>query len=176
MLKNTCYRAIASRNLHRSICTIPRLSFVAVRLVPNQRSNARTSIVQRLHYSQTSTNKPIDPNELNKMPSHLYEEKAEEFLNSLLDKLEELAEQHPEAVSDVEYSQGVLTIVAPNVGTYVVNKQPPNKQIWLSSPISGPNRYNYYEDEWLSLRDSTNLRSILAEELSKSIKGHKIVL
>lgn len=25
----------------------------------------------------------------------------------------------------------------------MLNKQPPNKQIWLSSPVSGPKRYDY---------------------------------
>lgn len=31
---------------------------------------------------------------------------------------------------------GVLTLKLGDKGTYVINKQPPNKQIWLSSPIS----------------------------------------
>lgn len=30
---------------------------------------------------------------------------------------------------------GVLTLILGNNGTYVINKQPPNKQIWLSSPF-----------------------------------------
>lgn len=30
---------------------------------------------------------------------------------------------------------GVLNLALGDKGTYVVNKQPPNKQIWLSSPI-----------------------------------------
>lgn len=30
---------------------------------------------------------------------------------------------------------GVLTLVLGEKGTYVINKQPPNKQIWLSSPF-----------------------------------------
>ncbi|KAL8627167.1 hypothetical protein Q9189_007125 [Teloschistes chrysophthalmus] len=38
---------------------------------------------------------------------------------------------------------GVLTLAFPPIGTYVLNKQPPNKQIWLSSPKSGPKRYDY---------------------------------
>ncbi len=38
---------------------------------------------------------------------------------------------------------GVLNLDFPPAGTYVFNKQPPNKQIWLSSPISGPKRYDY---------------------------------
>jgi frataxin len=27
-------------------------------------------------------------------------------------------------------------------GTYVINKQTPNRQVWLSSPVSGPFRYD----------------------------------
>ncbi|KAI4099522.1 MAG: hypothetical protein L6R37_005949 [Teloschistes peruensis] len=38
---------------------------------------------------------------------------------------------------------GVLSLTFPPIGTYVLNKQPPNKQIWLSSPKSGPKRYDY---------------------------------
>lgn len=30
---------------------------------------------------------------------------------------------------------GVLTLKLGLHGTYVINKQPPNKQIWLSSPL-----------------------------------------
>ena len=36
----------------------------------------------------------------------------------------------------------MLTInLGGDYGVYVINKQTPNKQIWLSSPISGPQRY-----------------------------------
>ena len=31
--------------------------------------------------------------------------------------------------------QGVLTLTLAGKGTYVLNKQAPNQQIWLSSPI-----------------------------------------
>lgn len=34
------------------------------------------------------------------------------------------------------HQSGVLTLKLDEHGTYVINKQPPNKQIWLSSPIS----------------------------------------
>lgn len=33
------------------------------------------------------------------------------------------------------FQSGVLTLTLGDKGTYVVNKQPPNKQIWLSSPF-----------------------------------------
>ena len=37
-------------------------------------------------------------------------------------------------------TQGVMTLSLGDHGTYVINKQAPNKQLWMSSPISGPNR------------------------------------
>lgn len=41
---------------------------------------------------------------------------------------------------DVQYSSGVLTACLGKHGTFVLNKQTPNRQIWLSSPVSGPFR------------------------------------
>lgn len=77
---------------------------------------------------------------------------------------------------------GVLNITVPAIGTYVLNKQPPNKQIWLSSPISGPKRYDWivegdymYEKQdsrpfangqWIYLRDGSNLTDLLNSELT----------
>lgn len=73
---------------------------------------------------------------------------------------------------------GVLNFAFPPIGTYVINKQPPNKQIWLSSPISGPKRYDYvYLNEgqdskegtgagdWVYLRDMSTLSSLLLGEV-----------
>ena len=61
---------------------------------------------------------------------------------------------------------------------YVINKQPPNKQIWLSSPISGPKRYDFVMSsegqdakegtgagDWVYLRDGTSLTSLLVSEV-----------
>ena len=44
--------------------------------------------------------------------------------------------------ADVSLASGVLTAFIPGHGTYVINKQTPNKQIWLSSPYSGPARFD----------------------------------
>ncbi|KAL8736452.1 MAG: hypothetical protein Q9166_000244 [cf. Caloplaca sp. 2 TL-2023] len=66
---------------------------------------------------------------------------ADDYIDNLVAKLEELQEERRDV--DCEYSAGVLNLDFPPAGTYVFNKQPPNKQIWLSSPISGPKRYDY---------------------------------
>jgi hypothetical protein len=38
---------------------------------------------------------------------------------------------------------GVLSIQLGGAGTFVLNIQAPNRQVWLSSPTSGPARYNF---------------------------------
>ena len=67
--------------------------------------------------------------------------------------------------ADERLQAGVLTLAFPPAGTYVLNKQPPNKQIWLSSPVSGPKRYDYVDGRWMYLRDGSGLRELLEEEL-----------
>lgn len=57
----------------------------------------------------------------------------------------------------------------PGMGSYVINKQPPNKQLWLSSPVSGPNRFDCCNGKWISLRDGSDLVQLLNEEISQSI-------
>lgn len=76
-------------------------------------------------------------------------------MNTLLESFEALVDEANDRQYEVEYSvcgrvlntviwsskvirgiqSGVLTLTLGVNGTYVINKQPPNKQIWLSSPI-----------------------------------------
>ncbi|KAK6459404.1 Frataxin-like protein [Scheffersomyces xylosifermentans] len=92
---------------------------------------------------------------------------SEEYLESLADSLEDLSENYPQI--DCELSHGVMTLTIPPNGTYVINKQPPNKQIWLSSPISGPKRYDLIQGKWVTLRDGSSLTALLAEEVSSAV-------
>ncbi|KAF8641074.1 hypothetical protein AX17_000718 [Amanita inopinata Kibby_2008] len=91
-------------------------------------------------------------------------------MDSLLESLEELLDSPGNSDYEVEYHSGVLTLSLGEKGTYVINKQPPNKQIWLSSPFSGPKRYDYVEDidDWLYSRDSRPMGRLLNDELSKA--------
>lgn len=96
---------------------------------------------------------------------------------------------------------GVMTISHPSKGEYVINKQPPNKQIWLSSPVSGPKRFDWVvvtqsstdsmnakqdtegstgalgDDgslgggRWIYLRDGSSLTDILKDELDITISS-----
>lgn len=132
-----------------------------------------------------------------------YHELSDEYLDNLLNKFEAAQDERDDI--DVEYSvsfssllhllffffypsppipylrtflqAGVMNINITGIGTYVINKQPPNKQIWLSSPISGPKRFDYvivsdgqHQKEgtatggWVYLRDGATLNEILNEE------------
>ncbi|TVY41972.1 Frataxin-like protein, mitochondrial [Lachnellula subtilissima] len=142
----------------------------------------RTACPKRSFYStnrslqtpiQTSSSTPAAPANLT---AEQYNEFSDAYMDALVAKLEELQDASEEI--DVDYSAGVLTLVFPPAGTYVLNKQPPNKQIWLSSPISGPKRYDFVmasegqdakegtgSGEWVYLRDGSTLNEVLASEI-----------
>lgn len=64
-----------------------------------------------------------------------------------------------------------MTLVLPPHGTYVINKQPPNHQIWVSSPFSGPARFSMSPDGiWVHHRlKGVQLGSLLDGELKKLV-------
>ena len=95
-----------------------------------------------------------------------YETAAEETLESLTETFEILLEKH-KVPSDVTYSNGVLTVELDQHGTYVINKQTPNKQIWLSSPFSGPKRYDFLQQTWIYKHDGLSLHRLLNQEIAK---------
>ncbi|KAI0662619.1 Frataxin [Cubamyces menziesii] len=105
------------------------------------------------------------------LPVHLYHQYADATMDTMLESLENLLDEVGDPDSEVEYSSGVLTLKLGSKGTYVINKQPPNKQIWLSSPFSGPKRYDYVEeqDDWVYLRDGRSLSDLLNQELSDAL-------
>jgi frataxin-like iron-binding protein CyaY len=66
---------------------------------------------------------------------NVYHQRADRYFDHLVEYLEMLGDDLESNDYDVMYSTGVLTLKT-DKGTYVMNKQPPNRQIWLSSPIS----------------------------------------
>ena len=67
---------------------------------------------------------------------------------------------------DIEQSSGMLTIEFPNGKQFVINRQIPTQQIWLSSPISGGLRFDYDEEGkvW-QLSDGRRLDTLLKADL-----------
>jgi len=111
------------------------------------------------------------------MDMSTYHTISDETMDSLLESLEALVDSLNDPRYEVEYHSGVLTLALGDKGTYVINKQPPNKQIWLSSPISGPKRYDFSKanNAWFYSRDEKTLGTLLKEELEATL-GREIEL
>jgi frataxin len=105
-----------------------------------------------------------------------YEQVCGETLHSLTERFEELADSSAMGDDfDVSYSSGVITVkLGGQLGTYVINKQSPNKQIWLSSPFSGPKRYDFVAGQWIYKHDGGGLHRLLTSELSAALKDAAI--
>ncbi|KAK6918941.1 Frataxin/CyaY [Dillenia turbinata] len=82
-----------------------------------------------------------------------YHKLADSTIQDLLEKLE----------------NQVLTLKLGSLGTYVLNKQTPNRQLWLSSPVSGPSRFDWDHNAqaWIYRRTRANLVEVLESELEK---------
>ena len=54
----------------------------------------------------------------------------------------------------------------------MINKQPPNRQIWLSSPVSGPKRYDWdgKQQTWVYARDGSTLVGVLEGEIGVQVE------
>ncbi|KAG4086138.1 Frataxin [Neocallimastix lanati (nom. inval.)] len=107
-----------------------------------------------------------------------YHELADEFFDNLSERIETILEDSKIENYDTELSSGVLTIKLGSAGTYVINKQTPNRQIWYSSPISGPRKYIYdiKTKRWVGLNECDSqeenrfIETRLSEELSQILK------
>ena len=87
---------------------------------------------------------------------------ADEALDTILEKADELSDARDDV--ECELSSGVLTLKTPE-GTWVLNKQVPNRQLWLSSPVSGPCRFEHVDGTWTHTRDGSSLAELLEREL-----------
>lgn len=105
------------------------------------------------------------------MDEHNFLLVVETTLQNLADQLEDHLAEHLQA--DLE--NGVLTITLDPEETYVLNRQLPKRQIWMSSPLSGATHFSYHEDTgtWLSSKDSNlSLPDLLATELRQITGAH----
>ncbi|XP_058191809.1 frataxin, mitochondrial-like [Rhododendron vialii] len=90
-------------------------------------------------------------------------------MHDLLEKLEGYGDSVDIDDFDIDYGNQVLTLKLGTLGTYVVNKQTPNRQIWMSSPLSGPSRFDWDRDAqaWIYRRTKSNLFEVLESELEQ---------
>ncbi|KAH7532972.1 hypothetical protein FEM48_Zijuj04G0080000 [Ziziphus jujuba var. spinosa] len=94
---------------------------------------------------------------------------ADSTIHDLQEKLEEYGDNVQADGFDIDYGNEVLTLKLGNLGTYVLNKQTPNRQLWLSSPVSGPSRFDWDRNAqaWVYRRNKANLLKTLESELEQ---------
>jgi len=97
-----------------------------------------------------------------------YHDIADEALVTIQDSIDEVFDKNS-IEYEVSLASGVLTFSLPPHGTWVINKQTPNRQLWWSSPLSGPKRYEYDEgdDLWFSTKDGLTLGPFLVQEIRR---------
>lgn len=161
------------RNLHSQVRSLSRLTALGpvtkpICQLPNTWFDSRTGggrLRKSIHLTSSRHNTTVQISELSEAA---YEKLADETLDSLAEYFEDLTdESFTGADYDVVFSSGVLTVkVGGDHGTYVINKQTPNKQIWLSSPTSGPKRYDWTGERWVYAHDGISLHQLLCKEFS----------
>lgn len=96
----------------------------------------------------------MDETEFNKVAGQLIEHIADQVDEVLGDKI------------DVDFQSGILTLNTERGGQYVINKHGPNREIWVSSPVSGAAHFRHIEGRWLNTRNTeVDLLLVLGSEL-----------
>lgn len=98
------------------------------------------------------------------MDESAFQTAAGETLEALFEAIEQAVGEH----LDVDLEGGILTLTLEDDRQYVINKHAPNRQIWLSSPLSGAAHFDYdaAQDRWVNTRTPGTLSGTLADELS----------
>lgn len=136
--------------------------------------------ISKLIKEKTTFNRKMIPlvkftSNVNNTKENIFYNLADGYLDSLFNKLDSCEKVN---FDNLEYSQGVLNFTILKNKHYVLNLQRPNKQIWLSSPISGPQRYEYDENtkEWINVRDKvTKISSLINDEINLIMQNNNIL-
>ncbi|KAA8526455.1 hypothetical protein F0562_008342 [Nyssa sinensis] len=142
----------ASKSAHRPPLATPSRNFCSRPSILNDDSQGPASIDYR---------------------SLLQEDEFHRLADSTILDLQEKLEEYGDCAQidgfDIDYGNQVLTLKLGSLGTYVLNKQTPNRQIWMSSPVSGPSRFDWDQntEAWIYRRTKANLLTVLESELEQ---------
>lgn len=83
----------------------------------------------------------------------------------ILDNIaQDIENQDPGGEIDLDLNDGILTLITEK-GIFVINKQSAAREIWLSSPVSGPYHFAYTGQSWQA-RKGVELFDVLTKELN----------
>ncbi|XP_034027145.1 frataxin, mitochondrial [Thalassophryne amazonica] len=156
-------RSISGLTIHPNICLLSNNGQAWL-----SESRAYGSCTRRYVHLTSLRLEKATSGQKSELSEAAYEKLVDETLDALADYFEDLTDEaFTGADYDVLFASGVLTVkVDGDHGTYVINKQAPNKQIWLSSPSSGPKRYDWTGERWIYTHDGVGLHQLLSKEFS----------
>lgn len=97
-----------------------------------------------------------------------FAKEVEEILNYIAEVVEE---NDPSGEIEIDIKDGILHLITTH-GVFVINKQSAVKEIWLSSPISGPYHFAKHTGLWQS-RNGAGLYEILSKELNMNFQNSR---
>ena len=102
-----------------------------------------------------------------------YQRISEDFLNMVQESLEEA---DAKGLLELEEGPDSVSIIAPSGKQLLLSKHRINKQLWLSSPMTGGHHFSYDDatSAWL-LKDGRSLSVMLSEEIF-ALCGVKVTL
>jgi frataxin-like iron-binding protein CyaY len=191
-----------SLNLHRSAKYSTKSTYAAITNYNGRLVNLTTRPIINVSNSSFS---PIHPNLIplssdirkfstlkstNISITDTTEEEFDHHIHHTFDIIQERLEQSDceDENVDINYIDGVLKIVIPDIGIWILSRHSATKQLWLSSPISGPSKYNFHRSasdkgptsssnagHWKNERDeSILLHNLLKKEFTTSI-GFEVI-
>ncbi|KAN0100910.1 hypothetical protein V8E55_000894 [Tylopilus felleus] len=135
MLSRTLPRLLSQRTLSRAESAILLSTARTTAQSTRHASSKRSSYTPHPYLCRRALSTPPPHVNHSDLPMDRYHALADTTMISLLERLEHLLDEVANEGFEVDYHSGVLTLNLGSHGTYVINKQPPNKQIWLSSPV-----------------------------------------
>ncbi len=133
---------------------------------------------QNKHYSKKllinlKNNSFLKFNFSTKLNQNQYIDEVQLVLENINDSLEELELD----IIDVNFdNSGILNFQVTDQKKFVLNIQRPNQQLWLSSPISGPFRFEFdlEKNKWLDVKNNIELYQLLKSDIDKIFKDNNI--
>ncbi|XP_064538314.1 frataxin homolog, mitochondrial-like [Drosophila montana] len=168
--------ALSNSNCQRGVAGPYHLSDPADSLASSSRNNNNNNNMDICVFCGN----PIDADYI--VDDATYDRACAETLDTLSDYFDDLIDSAVNLPDyDVVYGDGVLSVdLGPVNGMYVINRQKPSKQIWLSSPISGQKRYDYIlppghgTGHWIDQETGETLHEILQVEMGQKFRGQSV--
>lgn len=87
-------------------------------------------------------------------------------VDAILLHLEESIDEIEQVDLDYESAGGILTIDFPNKTKIIVNKQPPNQQIWVATKFDG-HHFDLVDQSWIDNRSGKEFWALMSEAATR---------